>query len=81
MNKLKEHDMTVDYIITHCCSRSCLRKTLPDSQFDDELNGWFDYLEIDMALKFRHWYYGHYHLDKKIDKTHTCLYNKIVKIK
>lgn len=81
MNNLKEHDMTVDYVITHCCSRSSLRKTLPDSKFDDELNGWFDYLEIDMALKFRHWYYGHYHLDKKVDKTHTCLYNKIVRIK
>ena len=27
-----------------------------------------------------HWYFGHWHIDKDIDKKHTCLYNKIIPI-
>jgi hypothetical protein len=81
MRNLQAHDMKVDYVITHCCSRSSLLRTLPSSQYDDELNGWFDYLEKDMGLEYKHWYYGHYHIDKKVDDKHTCLYNKIVRIK
>ena len=36
---------------------------------------------IDKDLKFKHWYFGHYHIDKEIDDKHTCLYNKIIEIK
>lgn len=81
IKNLENNDMSVDYIITHCCSRSRLKKTLPCTVKYDELNDWFTSLEKNKALKYKHWYYGHYHVDKKVDKKHTCLYNEIVEIK
>lgn len=81
MKNLEDNDMSVDYIITHCCSKSRLKKTLSCTVKYDELNDWFTSLEKNKALKYKHWYYGHYHIDKKVDKKHTCLYNEIVKIK
>lgn len=80
IKNLEKHDMTVDYIITHCCGDKCLSK-LMRSKYHDEMNDWFDHLEDDFPLKYKHWYFGHYHLDKKADSKHTCLYDKIIKIK
>lgn len=36
--------------------------------------------ELKKAVHFKHWYFGHYHLDKNYDDV-TALYNKILKLK
>ena len=40
-----------------------------------------DYLEqIEGKVRFRHWYFGHYHLDKKVDSKHTLLCHAIISL-
>ena len=29
---------------------------------------------------YKHWYFGHFHIDEDIDDEHTVLYNSIIKI-
>ena len=82
LQNLKNHNMTVDYVITHCCGNIC--KNRIDPMFMDHhdfLNHWFDYLEYDEKLKFKKWFFGHYHVDRDIDERHRCLYDNILQIK
>ncbi len=81
MNNLEKHNMKVDYVITHCCGTSLL-PMLFTAHFDrDTLTQFFDHLEFDFGLQFKHWYFGHHHQDIKIDDSHTCLYQRIIQIK
>ena len=32
------------------------------------------------SVSYKHWYFGHYHLNKSIDDKHTCLYHYIIKL-
>lgn len=71
----------VDYVITHTCASDLLPKTLypypnwqnPDT---DRLTNFFNKLEF--KLKFKRWYYGHFHVDRDIDHRHTTLMDAIV---
>lgn len=70
-----------DYVITHACSTRMLPRALyPDSEYRhpdrDRLTDYLNMLED--RLKFRHWYCGHYHVDRDIDGRHTVLYQEIV---
>lgn len=80
MSNLEKHDMAVDYVITHCCGTSLLPMLCTFHFEEDELTRFFDHLEFDFGLNFKHWYFGHHHWDKKIVDKHTCLYEKIERI-
>ena len=68
-----------DYIITHCCSTSVL----------DELSGGFyqadaltDFLEeVTQRCKFKYHFFGHYHMDRNIQKKYVLLYEQIIRLK
>ena len=32
-------------------------------------------------VTYKHWYFGHFHLDVSIDNNKTCLYNDIIELK
>lgn len=81
MNNLQKHEFKVDYIITHCCATSIqnvLGEGLGHLYETDILTDYFDMLEKKVAYK--QWFFGHYHMDKKIDKKHTLLYHGIMPI-
>ena len=70
----------VDYVITHDCGTS-LHDLLATYHMEaDAVTQYLDFVEFDIPLQFTHWYFGHHHLDKKIDDKHTCLYDKIEQI-
>lgn len=71
----------VDYVITHTCPTSLLSASaapgrpipgLPDAALCAFLD------EIDGRLRFKRWYYGHFHKDIDADERHTLLFEKIV---
>lgn len=79
LDSLEKTNYNVDYVLTHCCSSSIQDKLLENIRVTtDDLNKFFENLEVDVT--FKHWYFGHYHLDKQIDNKHTTLYNKIILI-
>ena len=83
LENLDEVGWEVDYVVTHTCPRSLLPRTLypaaPAPGLPDEgLTKFFD--EIDARLKFKRWYYGHFHKDMDLDDRHTLLYDAIVPI-
>lgn len=79
IENLDKHNMSVDYVISHACGSSYLSdlRVYPDP---DTLTSFFNHLEFDFGLKFKHWYFGHYHRDKTIDNKHTCLFREIIPI-
>ena len=76
IDNLKANDNKVDLIFTHICSRDIERKIYGGNlKYPDELNGFFEFLKEDIKVEYKHWYFGHHHIDKDIDEKHTCLYN------
>ena len=70
----------VDCVITHTLPRSLLADlpvhlqgadTCPVSEFLDELS---------YKIKYKKWYFGHFHTDAKINEMFTCMYENIEEI-
>lgn len=81
LNNLEKANWKVDYIITHDCSNSILKKLnirVCDLISDRGLKKSFEIIEDKCA--FSHWYFGHHHIDKEVDAKHTALYNTIIRI-
>lgn len=73
----------VDYIITHTCDAITIRNYLIEFRgkvseifMDNEM---LDYFEIN--VKYKHWYFGHFHFDGKINYNKTEVYNDFHELK
>jgi len=77
---LDKHNWDVDYVLTHTAPRSIIETHLPyfrDKQFcptADFLN------EIHAKIKFRRWYFGHFHREQRILDKYICQYDSIQRI-
>ena len=74
---LAKVDNKVDYVITHCCDTKTVLKAFGFKRdvCTDQLM--FIYKVVD----YKHWFFGHYHFNRKIDEKKTCLYQEIVELK
>lgn len=72
--KLEKAGYKVDYVITHCAPQSIA----PPYSKPDRLTEYFDGLA--QRLRFRNWFFGHYHEDRKISDKFILLYEQIVRI-
>lgn len=82
LRNLRKVNHKVDYIITHCCSSSVQR--ILDSGscrlFREDILT--DYLQqIEENVEFQDWYFGHYHLDIRMDDKHILLYEAVIPVK
>lgn len=77
LNNLDKHNWTVDYVITHTSAPDTASK-IAKYDTNNKLNSFFRMIE--KYLNYKHWYFGHFHVDMKIDDKHTALYNKIIRI-
>ena len=77
---LEKVGFKVDYIITHSCDeRALYYPPLSTSLFQKGVfpeNKILSYFED--TVKYKHWYFGHYHLDGDLTERKTVLYQKIV---
>lgn len=80
LTNLAKVNNKVDYIITHSADEKALTSgplakfgfiVFPTSR---ALN------HFEENIKYSHWYFGHFHVDIKINDRKTALYNKIVRI-
>ena len=78
---LEKVNYEVDYVITHCCAtyvQEALDKG-PGKLFESDILT--DYLQkLEKKLKYKQWYFGHYHEDLRVDEQHTLLYHALVPI-
>lgn len=76
ISNLEKVNNKVDYVITHCCDSHTVTK-----EFGFKRDICTDQLKfIDKVVDYKHWYFGHYHFDRQIDKKKTCLYQDIIRL-
>ena len=76
---LSKYDFEVDYVLTHTISYNITAKILnreKDSLFKDSVSKFLEYIEKQIC--FKHWFFGHFHVDKNIDKKFTCIQDNII---
>ena len=73
---LEKVNNKVDYVITHCVDTKTVMKYFYFKRdvCTDQL------MFIDKVVDYKHWFFGHYHFDRKINDKKTCLYQDIVEI-
>lgn len=75
---LKRHHDEVDVMITHCCASSTQAILSGGSFQPDKLT---DYLEeLKRQIKFKRWFFGHYHDNKAVSDKEILLYEQIIRI-
>lgn len=83
IDNLKRFENNVDYIITHSCDEKALwYPPLRTREFKMGVypeNQMLSYFED--ILTYRHWYFGHYHMDADLTDKKTVLYQKIVRLR
>ena len=70
---LTKRNWSVDYILSHSAPAS----------IETEIASWYEhgptswYLnDLRQNIKFKHWYFGHYHTDMEVNDQFTALYNR-----
>ena len=79
MENLIAHQYQVDYIISHCAPTDIQKILNPYYQADELTN--FLMKEVAAKVSYRMWYCGHYHVNRHVNDSFTCLYNHIERIK
>ena len=80
---LSKHNYEVDYIITHSCDERSLyyppivNRSNKRGKTQEE-NKLFN--EYENNVKYKHWYFGHYHVDGSVNERKTVVYEKVLKI-
>lgn len=75
---LEEHGNCVDFIVTHCCS-SGTQAYLSGGMFTpDTLTNYFQ--ELRETIRFKKWFFGHYHDNKNVNAEEILLYEQIIRI-
>ena len=78
IHNLEVHGNTVDYIVTHCCSSSS-QAILSGGKYEPDIAT--KYLEqIKQTVKYKKWFFGHYHDNKTVNAEEILLYEQIVRI-
>lgn len=75
----------VDFVITHDCPSFLLLLVALYASYGSRDK--FEPRESNIALErfltvleFKHWYFGHYHVDKPLTEKYTCLYKSVVEL-
>lgn len=79
LKNLAENDYKVDYILTH--EAPSFDVVLMDHLLyhPDEYSKWLE-MEIRQKVKYKKWFFGHYHLNLDINEKETCLFERRIRI-
>ena len=80
LNNLNKHNWSVDYVVSHTCPTSIVKKIVKNynNNYADPTSKFFQFL-LDNGLKFKEWHFGHWHTDIQIDDRFYCHFNAIPK--
>ena len=77
VSKLDSVGWNVDYIITHCAPKS-IQSQIADWYENDSTTSFLELVKN--HCWFRHWYFGHYHCDRSLDRKFTAVYQSVILI-
>lgn len=81
-HNLQRVNFKVDYIITHSCDERALYypplvgRTFQTNKYPENAV----LSEFEEKVEYKHWYFGHYHMDGDLTDKKTVLYNEIIKL-
>ena len=79
LKNLAENDYKVDYILTHEAPSSDVVLMDHLLYHPDEYSRWLE-MEIRQKVKYKKWFFGHYHLNLDVNEKETCLFERRVRI-
>ena len=78
VHNLEIHGNNVDYIVTHCCASSS-QAILSGGKYKTDIAT--NYLEqIKRNVKYKKWFFGHYHDNKMVNAEEILVYEQIIRI-
>ena len=78
VHNLETHGNNVDYIVTHCCASSS-QAILSGGKYKTDIAT--NYLEqIKRNVKYKKWFFGHYHDNKMVNAEEILIYEQIIRI-
>lgn len=80
-NQLKKNNWNIDVVLTHTCPFDfepvdMFISGIDQDSVDDSTEKWLQ--EIERKLNYKHWYAGHYHVNRKLNDKFTFLFDDIV---
>ena len=79
LKNLAENDYKVDYILTHEAPSSDVILMDHLLYHPDEYSRWLE-MEIRQKVKYKKWFFGHYHLNLDVNENETCLFERRIRI-
>ena len=73
---LAKYDHQVDYIVTHDCSPKVIHFIGIEQDKCDQLSQFFE--EIGEKTIFKQWFFGCYHIDKRIPPKYTAVFEQVI---
>ena len=73
---LERYGNKVDFILTHTCPNSFIKK-ISNYIMKDSASDFFD--ELKKNVKYKRWYFGHHHVDLDVGKL-SCLRERVLKL-
>ena len=79
LTNLAAHGSRVDVIVTHCCASSTQALIGGGLYKPDRLTAYLE--EVKQSVKFRKWFFGHYHDNRMVSAQEILLYEQIIRIR
>ena len=79
LKNLAENDYKIDYILTHEAPSSDVVLMDHLLYHPDEYSKWLE-MEIRQKVKYKKWFFGHYHLNLDVNEKETCLFERRIRI-
>ena len=75
---LETNQNVVDFIVSHCCASSTLALLSNGMYKPDILTAYFE--ELRQKVKFKKWFFGHFHGNMNVNAEEILLYEQIIRI-
>ena len=75
---LQKHNNDVDFVVTHCTSSSTAALISHGVYKPDSLTAYLE--EIRQLVKFKKWFFGHYHDNRNVNVEEILLWEQIIRI-
>lgn len=79
---LAAHNMSVDFILSHCGPTSLVKALMPNAFSENDIDPLMSFFEkyIKANVNFQQWLCAHYHQDRTLMNKYHILYNDIIEI-